>query len=130
MGLCVVGPVGLIGPLSGGLVGLVVQWIWWAVGLVVGPRVWWACGSGGFCGVLTAKSPTLRGPTCQGVLGLVFYRFPGTSIRPITCQLNGPSVSRFGIFREEFAQIKWAFAWFWGGLSPCQDGLGHLCSEN
>ena len=72
MGLCVVGPVGLIGPLSGGLVGLVVQWIWWAVGLVVGPRVWWACGSGGFCGVLTAKSPTLRGPTCQGVLGLVF----------------------------------------------------------
>ena len=63
MGLCVVGPVGLIGPLSGGLVGLVVQWIWWAVGLVVGPRVWWACGSGGFCGVLTAKSPTLRGPT-------------------------------------------------------------------
>ena len=71
MGLCVVGPVGLIGPLSGGLVGLVVQWIWWAVGLVVGPRVWWACGSGGFCGVLTAKSPTLRGPTCQGLLGLV-----------------------------------------------------------
>ena len=74
MGLCVVGPVGLIGPLSGGLVGLVVQWIWWAVGLVVGPRVWWACGSGGFCGVLTAKSPTLRGPTCQGVLGLVFFK--------------------------------------------------------
>ena len=73
MGLCVVGPVGLIGPLSGGLVGLVVQWIWWAVGLVVGPRVWWACGSGGFCGVLTAKSPTLRGPTCQGLLGLVFH---------------------------------------------------------
>ena len=72
MGLCVVGPVGLIGPLSGGLVGLVVQWIWWAVGLVVGPRVWWACGSGGFCGVLTAKSPTLRGPTCQGLLGLVY----------------------------------------------------------
>ena len=71
MGLCVVGPVGLIGPLSGGLVGLVVQWIWWAVGLVVGPRVWWACGSGGFCGVLTAKIPTLRGPTCQGLLGLV-----------------------------------------------------------
>ena len=68
-----VGPVGLIGPLSGGLVGLVVQWIWWAVGLVVGPRVWWACGSGGFCGVLTAKSPTLRGPTCQGLLGLVFF---------------------------------------------------------
>ena len=75
MGLCVVGPVGLIGPLSGGLVGLVVQWIWWAVGLVVGPRVWWACGSGGFCGVLTAKSPTLRGPTCQGLLGLVSLGF-------------------------------------------------------
>ena len=33
-------------------------------------------------------------------------------------------------FREEFAKIKWAFAWFWGGLNPCQDGLGHLCSEN
>ena len=56
--------------------------VWWAcgssgpmdlvaVGLVVGPRVWWACGSGGFCGVLTDESPTLRGPTCQGVLGLV-----------------------------------------------------------
>ena len=71
MVLCVVGPVGLIGPLSGGLVGLVVQWIWWAVGLVVGPRVWWACGSGGFCGVLTAKSPTLRGPTCLDIPVLV-----------------------------------------------------------
>merc|ERR1712208_258866 len=33
-------------------------------------------------------------------------------------------------FREEFAKIKWAFAWFWAGLNPCQDGLGHLCSEN
>ena len=33
-------------------------------------------------------------------------------------------------FREEFAKVKWAFAWFWGGLNPCQDGLGHLCSEN
>ena len=52
------------------------------MGLVVGPWVWWACWSGGFCGVLTDKSPTLRGPTCQGVLGLVFHRFPGTSIRP------------------------------------------------
>ena len=76
MGICVVGPVGLVG-----------LWVWW-----------WARGSGGFCGVLTDKSPTLRGPTCQGVLGQVFHRFPGTSIRPITCQLNGPSVSRFGIF--------------------------------
>ena len=28
-------------------------------------------GSGGVCGVLTGKSPTLRGPTCQCVLGLV-----------------------------------------------------------
>ena len=53
------GPVGLVGRGSG-----------WPVGLV-GPWVWWACGSGGFCGVLTDKSPTLRGPTCQGVLGLV-----------------------------------------------------------
>ena len=82
MGLCVVGPVGLMGPLSGGPVGLVDPWIWWAVGLVVGLQIWWACGSGGFCGVLTDKSPTLRGPTCQGVLGLVFHRFPGTFIRP------------------------------------------------
>ena len=60
-------------------------WPCWSgglVGLVVGPWVWWACWSGGFCGVLTDKSPTLRGPTCQGVLGLVFHRFPGTSIRP------------------------------------------------
>ena len=31
--------------------------------------------------MLTDKSPTLRGSTCQGVLGLVFHRFPGTSIR-------------------------------------------------
>ena len=38
---------------------------------LVGPWVWWASGSGGFFGVLTDKSPTLRGPTCQGVLGLV-----------------------------------------------------------
>ena len=85
MGLCVVGPVGLIGPLSGGLVGLVVQWIWWAVGLVVGPRVWWACGSGGFCGVLTAKSPTIRGPTCQGVLGLVSSYFVFSLEAPSIC---------------------------------------------
>ena len=48
----------------------------WPVGLV-GPLVWWACGSvGGPVGqvdlfVFIAKSPTLRGPTCQGVLGLV-----------------------------------------------------------
>ena len=46
--------------------------VWWARG-TGGPWVWlWACGSGGFCGVLTDKSPILRGPTCQGVLGLVF----------------------------------------------------------
>ena len=32
--------------------------------------------------MLSDKSPTLRGPTCQGVLGLVFHRSPGTSIRP------------------------------------------------
>ena len=48
MGLCVVGPGGLMGPLSGEPVGLVDPWIWWAVGLVVGPQIWWACGSGGF----------------------------------------------------------------------------------
>ena len=74
MGLCVVGPGGLMGPLSGEPVGLVDPWIWWAVGLVVGPQIWWACGSGGFCGVLTDKSPTLRGPTCQGALGLVVIK--------------------------------------------------------
>ena len=37
--------------------------------------VWWSRGSGGpvgLVGVLTDKSPTLRGPKCQGVLGLVF----------------------------------------------------------
>ena len=44
-----------------GLVGL---WVWWPRGSggpvgLVGPWVWWARGS------------TLRGPTCQGVLGLV-----------------------------------------------------------
>jgi hypothetical protein len=55
-------------------------WSGGPVGLV-GPWVWWAHGSGGFCWLSIAKSPTLRGPTCQGVLGLVFNRFPGTSIR-------------------------------------------------
>ena len=29
-------------------------------------------------------------------------------------------------FREEFSKFKRAFAWFWGGLNPCPDGLGHL----
>ena len=42
------------------------------VGLLVWSVLW----------VLIDKSPTLRGQTCQGVLGLVFHRFPGTSIRP------------------------------------------------
>ena len=63
MGLCVVGPVGLVG----------------------------------FVGVID-KSPTSSGQTCQGVLGLVFHRFPGTSIRSHFMPVNGPSVSRFGIF--------------------------------
>ena len=76
MGLCIDGSCWSGGPL--GLVGLLV---WWALGLV-GPWVWWARGSGEFCWVLTDKSPTLRGPTCQGVLCLVFHRFPGTPIRP------------------------------------------------
>ena len=59
MGLCFVS-IMFCGPCwSGGPVGL------------VGPWVWWAHGSGGFCWLLIAKSPTLRGPTCQGVLGLV-----------------------------------------------------------
>ena len=84
-------------------------WSGGPVGLV-GPWVWWAHGSGGFCWLLIAKSPTLRGPTCQGVLGLVFHGFPGTSIRPhYMRQLNGPSVSRFGIFTDisvSVAQIK------------------------
>ena len=72
MGLCVIGPLGLVGPWvwwargSGGPLGLFGPWTWLAVGLVVGPWVWWACGSGGFCGVLTDKSPTLRGPPCPG----------------------------------------------------------------
>ena len=73
MGLCIDGPCWSGGPL--GLVGLLVWWAWWdrgsggPVGLVgpwsgghvylVGPLVWWARGS------------TLRGLTCQGVLGLV-----------------------------------------------------------
>ena len=78
------GPVGLVDPWvwwgcwsggpwawwdrgSGGPVGLVGPWVWWARGSggpvgLVGPWVWWARGS------------TLRGPTCQGVLGLV-YRY-------------------------------------------------------
>ena len=48
-----------------GLVGLVGPWVWWARGsgghvYLVGPWVWWARGS------------TLRGLTCQRVLGLVF----------------------------------------------------------
>ena len=51
---------------------------------LVGPVVCCACGSGlagghgsgGFCWVLIAKCPTLRGPTCQGVLGLVFIYLP------------------------------------------------------
>ena len=60
------GPVGLVGLL-----------VWWALGLV-GPWVWWACGSGGPVGLVGpwvwwARGSTLRGPTCQGVLGLVLY---------------------------------------------------------
>ena len=34
------------------------------------------------------------------------------------------------LFREELAKFKGAFACFWGGLNPGQGGLGHLCSEN
>ena len=34
------------------------------------------------------------------------------------------------LFREELPMFKWAFAWLWGGQNACQDGLGHLCSEN
>ena len=56
MGLCFVGPVGLVGPL---------------VGLARGSGLAGGHGSGGFCWLLIAKSPTLGGPTCQGVLGLV-----------------------------------------------------------
>ena len=82
IGLCVVSPVGLVGP--------------W---------VWWACWSGGFCVVLTDKSPTLRGPTCQGVLGLVFHRFPGTSIRP------------------HYMPVKWAECFPFRDFSICEDFL-------
>ena len=55
-------------------------WVWW-----------WARGSGGFCGVLTDKSPTLRGPTCQGVLGLVWMAACFRSIVPallFQCNVN------------------------------------------
>ena len=45
---------------SGGPVGLVGLW------------VWWARGSGGFCWVLNDKSPTLKGSDMPSVLGLVF----------------------------------------------------------
>ena len=72
------------------------------MGLVVGPWVWWACWSGGFCGVLTDKSPTLRGPTCQGVLGLVFHRFPGTSIRPHYMPVKRAECFPFRDFLELF----------------------------
>ena len=44
--------VGLVGRGTGG------PWVWWAVGLV-----------------LTDKIQTLRGPTCQGILGLVVFVF-------------------------------------------------------
>ena len=47
------GPLGLV-------VGLLASWVFW---------------------VLIDKSRTLGGQKCQGVLGLVFHRFPGTSIR-------------------------------------------------
>ena len=50
---------------SGGPVGLVGLWVWWARGSD-GPM-----GLVDFGWLLTDKSPTLRGPTCQGVLGLV-----------------------------------------------------------
>ena len=70
------GPVGRVGPWvwwargSGGPVGLVGLWVWWARGsdgpmALMGPWLWWI--------LLIAKSPTLRGPTCQGVLGLVVW---------------------------------------------------------
>ena len=67
------GPVGLVGRGSGWPVGLVGPWVWWACGSggpvsLMGPWVWWI--------LLIAKSPTLRGPTCQGVLGLVFVNNP------------------------------------------------------
>ena len=82
MGLCVVGLVGVVG-----------SFVWWVcgssgpvdlvghgsgcgpVGLVVGLWVWWVLW------VFIDKSPTFRGQTCQSVLGLVFHRFPGISIR-------------------------------------------------
>ena len=81
-------------------------WPCWSggpLGLVVGPWVWWASGSGGFCGELTDKSPTLRGPACQGVLGLVFHRFPGTSIRP---QYMPVKRAEFFPFRDFFLDIE------------------------
>ena len=48
LGLCIVGPVGLLG-----------SW------------VCWARGSGGFCWVFNDKSPTLKGSDMPSVLGLV-----------------------------------------------------------
>ena len=62
-----------------GLVGLLVSWVLMAV-------------------VLTDKSPTLR----HALVSLVefFIAFLEHPLDSITCQLNGPSVSRFGIFES------------------------------
>ena len=50
--------------------------------------------------MLTDKSPTLRGPTCQGVLGLVFHRFPGRSIRPHYMPIKRAECFPFWFFLE------------------------------
>ena len=87
MGLCIDGPcwsggpLGLVGLLVWWALGLVGPWVWWTRGSggpvgLVGPWVWWARGSGGHVylvgpWVWWARGSTLRGLTCQGVLGLV-----------------------------------------------------------
>ena len=55
-------------------------------------------GSGGpvglvcLLGVLTDKSQTLRGPTCQGVLGLVFYH-----VKIVVGWVGGKNKFHFGL---------------------------------
>ena len=71
------------------------------------------------------------GPTCTNEGSPTQIHVRGIWALPVRGGGLDPCPDGLGhFFREEFAKIKWAFAWFWGGLNPCQDGLGHLCSEN
>ena len=51
------------------------------------------------------KSPTLRGPICQDVLGFVFHRFPGTSIRPHYMPVKRAECFPFRDFLTLFRQV-------------------------